>query len=152
MSETEMPKGAPVEPARPAGPVAGEPSLTELVGALLTDAQTLVRKEIELARAELGEEIAKAKQAGIVLGAGAAIAAVGAFLLVIMLVQLLIAWGLAPWLAYLIVGGALTVVGSLALLGGLRRAQTVDPLPRETLETVREDVEWLKEQSPFEKR
>lgn len=150
MSESELRNRTPADPARSAG--AGEPSLAELMGVLMTDAQTLVRKEIELARAELGEEITKAKRAGIALGAGAAIAAVGALLLVIMLVQILIAWGLAPWLAYLIVGGALTLIGALALMGGLRRARTIDPMPRETIETVREDVEWLKEQSPFEKR
>lgn len=136
----------------PPSPAAGEPSLADLMGSLLADARSLVRKEIKLARAELGDELARARQAGIVIGAGAATAAVGALLLVIMLVQVLIAWGLAPWLAYLIVGGALTAVGALALMAGLRRAQTVDPLPRETIETVREDVEWLKEQSPFEKR
>lgn len=136
----------------PPSPAAGEPSLADLMGSLLADARSLVRKEIELARAELGDELARARQAGIVIGAGAATAAVGALLLVIMLVQVLIAWGLAPWLAYMIIGGALTAVGALALMAGLRRAQTVDPLPRETIETVREDVEWLKEQSPFEKR
>jgi uncharacterized membrane protein YqjE len=145
---------AEIESRGPADPVRapGEPSLAELLGSLVSDAQALVRKEIELARAELSHEIAKARQAGVVLGAGAAITAVGALLLVIMLVQLLIAWGAAPWLAYLIVGGALTGVGGLALLAGLRRAQTVDPVPTETIETVRENVEWLKEQSPFEKR
>lgn len=147
MSEIDMRNRAPGE-----APRAGEPSLAELVGSLVTDAQTLVRKEIELARAELSGEIDKAKRAGIAVGAGAAIAAVGALLLVIMVVQLLIAWGLAPWLAYLIVGGALTAVGALALMAGLRRAQSVDPMPRETIQTVQEDVEWLKEQSPFEKK
>lgn len=150
MGDVEMRGRAPVEPVRTTG--AGEPSIAELMGSLITDAQTLVRKEIELARAELGAEIAKAKRAGIALGVGAALAAVGALLLVIMLVQLLIAWGAAPWLAYLIVGGTLTLVGGLALMGGLRRVQTVDPVPHETIETVREDVEWLKKQNPFEKK
>ena len=145
MSEIDTRNRAPGELLSPPGP--SEPSLAELTGRLIADAQTLVRKEVELARAELSDELNKAKQAGIALGVGAAIAGVGALLLVIMVVQLLIAWGAAPWLAYLIVGGALTIVGSLALLGGLRRAQTIDPLPRETLDTVREDVEWLKEQS-----
>jgi uncharacterized membrane protein YqjE len=152
MSEIDMRDRAPGDPPRAAGAGAGEPSLAELVGSLVTDAQILVRKEIELARAELSGEIDKAKRAGIAVGAGAAIAAVGALLLVIMVVQVLIAWGLAPWLAYLIVGGALTAVGALALVAGLRRAQSIDPMPRETIQTVQEDVEWLKEQNPFEKR
>lgn len=152
MSELDTRSRVPAEAPRANGAGPGEPSLADLLGNLMTDAQTLVRKEIELARAELSGEIDKAKQAGIALGAGAAVAAVGALLLVIMVVQVLIAWGLAPWLAYLIVGGLLTAVGALALMAGLRRAQSVDPLPRETIDTVREDVQWLKEQSPFEKK
>jgi uncharacterized membrane protein YqjE len=152
MAEYDIRNRTPAEPPRPAGQAGAEPSIAELMGTLVADAQRLVRKEIELARAELGDELRKARHAGIALGAGAAIAAVGALLLVITLVQLLIAWGLAPWLAYLIVGGALTATGLLAVMGGLRRVQTVDPVPRETLDTVRENVAWLKEQSPFEKR
>lgn len=152
MGDVELRGRAPIDPARASGAGPGEPSIAELMGNLITDAQTLVRKEIELGRAELSAEIAKAKRAGIALGVGAALAGVGALLLVIMLVQVLIAWGAAPWLAYLIIGGALTLVGALALVGGLRRVQTVDPVPRETLQSVREDVEWLKEQSPFEKK
>lgn len=150
MAEIDTRNRAPRELISPGG--AAEPSLAELTSRLIADAQTLVRKEVELARAELSDELNKAKQAGVALGAGAAIAGVGALLLVIMVVQLLIAWGAAPWLAYLIVGGALTVVGSLALLAGMRRAQTIDPMPHETIDTVREDVEWLKEQSRSARR
>jgi uncharacterized membrane protein YqjE len=148
----ELDTRRPVSPETATPAASGEPSLAELMGSLVSDAQTLVRKEIELARTELSDELTKLKQAGLVLGVGAAVAGVGALLLVLMLVQLLIAWGLAPWLAYLIVGGALLAIGALALLGGVRRVQSIDPLPRETLDTVREDVEWLKEQSQSVRR
>lgn len=149
MSEIEIRRGdgapPPMEPS-------AEPSLAQLVGNLMDDARALFRGELELARAELRDELSKARRAGIVLGVGGALAAVGALLLVLMLVQMLIAFaGMAPWLAYMLVGGGLTIVGVMALVVGARRAQTIDPVPRETLESVRKDVEWLKERSPSDR-
>lgn len=151
MSEREGWRAAGDEP-RPAPGGADDPSLSRLVGSLVDDTRELVRKEIELARAELADELRKARQAGIAVGVGGAVAAVGALLLVIMVVQLLITFvGMAPWMAYMLVGGALTIVGVMALLAGLRRAQTIDPVPRETIDSVRKDVAWLKERSPSDR-
>lgn len=153
MSETELRREAPAdESSRRVAATTDEPSLSQLVGSLMDDTRILLRKEVELARAELGEELRKARQAGIAMGVGGAITAVGALLLVIMLVQMLIAFvGMAPWMAYMLVGGALTIIGVMALLAGIRRAQTIDPVPHETLESVRKDVAWLKERSPSDR-
>lgn len=148
MSERELSRGQVADGGR----AADEASLSELVGSLVDDARLLLHKEIELARAEVRGELRKARQAGIALGIGGAIAAVGALLLVIMLVQMLIAFvGMAPWMAYMLVGGALTIVGVMALIAGARRARTIDPLPHEALESVRKDVAWLRERSPSDR-
>lgn len=148
MSERELRRG----PAADGPRRADEASLAELVGSLVDDARLLLHKEIELARAEVSDELRKARQAGIALGVGGAIAAVGALLLVIMVVQMLIAFvGMPAWMAYMLVGGALTIVGVMALIAGARRARAIDPLPRETIDSVRKDVEWLRERSPSDR-
>lgn len=148
MSERQLPHGPAAEGPRPSD----EASLAELVGALVDDARLLLRKEIELARAEISGELRKARQAGIALGVGGAVTAMGALLLVIMFVQMLITFaGMAPWIAYMMVGGVLAIVGMMALIAGARRAQSIDPVPRETLDSVRKDVEWLRERSPSDR-
>ncbi|NJM07704.1 phage holin family protein [Candidatus Gracilibacteria bacterium] len=125
-----------------------EPSIAALLGEVVADAQTLVRKEIELATAEVKVEINKARDGAISLGIGAAVAGIGGIFLLLMLVHGLVEWfGLSFWLSYLIVGGILAIVGGIMLYMGLQRLKTVDPMPRETIDSVRKDVEWIREQS-----
>lgn len=133
--------------------VAGdETSIARLLGELIGDAQALMRREIDLAREEVSHEVGKVKQGAVVLGLGAGLAAVGGILLghtLALLLQSL--FDLAPWLSYLIVGGVLAIAGALALQQGLARMRDVDPLPRETIDSVRKDVAWIAEQNPSDK-
>lgn len=62
-----------------------EPSAASLLGGILADLQTLVRKEIALARQETMEELGKVKTAGIALATAGAVLAVGGLLLVLAL-------------------------------------------------------------------
>jgi len=135
----------------PATTVGAEPSIAQLLSNLIADAQTLVRKEFDLAKTEIMDEVAKVRQGAIMLGAGIALAAIGGLFLLGMVAELLVAAGLARWLAYLIVGGVLAIAGGVVLYIGIKRFQTVDPVPRETIDTIREDVSWLKEQSPSDR-
>src|SRR5262245_23503872 len=66
-----------------------EPSIAELLSSLITDAQTLVRREVDLAKREVSIEINKAKQGVVSLGIGAGLAVVGGLLLAHMLVYAL---------------------------------------------------------------
>jgi len=111
-----------------------------------------VRKEVLLAKTEVKAEIDKAKQGAISLGIGAGFAAIGGLLLLQMLVHFLVwAFGIPLWVSYLIVGGLLAVVGVVLLLRGKSRVSELDPVPHETLDSVRKDVEWIKEQTPSAK-
>jgi hypothetical protein len=140
------------ERERNSEPRSAEPSIAQLIGDLVADGQTLIRKEFELARTEITDELSKARQSAITLGLGGGLAAVGGVLLLLMLVHLLSdLFGLPLWVSYLIVGGILAVAGGLLLNAGLNRIKQVDPVPRETIESVRKDVEWLKEQNPSDK-
>jgi putative superfamily III holin-X len=127
-------------------------SVAELIGGLVSDAQLLVRREIDLAKREVAIEVDKVKQGAIALGIGAGVAIIGALLLGHMLVYLVQALtGLSLWVSYLIVGAIFAIAGGLLLMQGIKRVQDVDPVPRETIESVRKDVQWIKEQNPSDK-
>ncbi len=127
-------------------------SIARLMGEMVADAQHLFRKEIELAREEMRVEIRKATQGIISLGIGAAVTAVGGLFLLLMVVYLLVdIFTMDIWLSYLIVGGLLAIIGVILLLVGRSRVQQVDPTPHETIDSVRKDVQWIKEQNPSNK-
>jgi len=120
-------------------------SLGELVGDLSRDMTTLVRKEFELARLEIKEEVAQAGKAGGMLG-GTALAGYMALLMV----SFAIAWGLAEimptFFAFLLVG--LVYAGAAAFLytKGKDELAKVRPVPEQTVETLKEDAQWAKQQ------
>jgi uncharacterized membrane protein YqjE len=121
-------------------------STGELLKRFSEDATTLIRKEVELAKAELAEKGRQAgKGAGMFGGAGlfgvTAFGALTAFLI------LVLAEAMDAWLAALIVAavyGAIAAV--LALQGKQKMKQAAPPQPEQTVETLKEDVEWAKRQ------
>jgi uncharacterized membrane protein YqjE len=123
-----------------------ERSLGELLRQLSEQTTRLVHQELELAKAELAE---KGKQAGagagLFGGAGAiGLAALGALTACFILALDTV---MAAWLAALVVA---VVYGIVALVlvkqGQARIKRATPPVPTQTIETVKEDVEWAKTQ------
>ncbi len=121
-----------------------EPSTGDLVKQLTEQTKTLVKQEMRLAQAELQE---KGKKVGIgagMLGIGGLVAFFGAATLIAALV-LALATALAPWLSALIVGVVLlAVAGGAALVGKKQIEQATPPVPQQTVETVKQDVDHVK--------
>jgi uncharacterized membrane protein YqjE len=112
----------------------------------------LVRKEVDLAKAELSE---KGKKAGIGAGmfGGAGLMGLGAFGALTACLILALAIVLDAWLAALVVAlvyGA--IAGALALRGRDRVREATPPAPEQTVETVKEDIEWAKSQAKSARR
>jgi hypothetical protein len=111
---------------------------------LAEELRELVRLEIALAKAELA---AKAKR-GVLGLALLALAALGALLLMAALVTaaiLAVALAVAGWAAALVVAGLLAIVAGVAALVGVKLLRSaVPPLPRQAVETSKENIEWLK--------
>lgn len=121
-------------------------SVGQLVGQVTTDLSTLMRQEFELAKAELTAEAKKAGAgAGMLGGAGFAgyLAAIFGSLTLMFLLDLF----LPLWAAALIVTVLYAVVGAVLYSKGRTKLKTVDPKPRQTVETLKEDVQWAKSQS-----
>ncbi len=118
-------------------------SLGDLVGSLSTQTSTLVRKEIELARAELTQQGKVAgKGAGLlVAGAIAGLLALGA--LTAGLIALLDT-AMATWVAALIVMALWAIVAAVLAKAGQSAIKRVTPPVPQTVETVKEDIQWAK--------
>jgi Putative Actinobacterial Holin-X, holin superfamily III len=129
-----------------------ERSLPELLRQLSQEITQLLKQEIELAKAEFGEKGRQAgKGAGLlgsagVIGLGAVGALTACFILALNAVM-------PAWLAALIVAVVYGVVAAiLAMQGRNRIRQATPPVPEQTVETLKEDVQWAKTQTPSVKR
>ena len=120
-------------------------SVGELIRSMSEDLSSLVRDEIRLAQAEVGQ---KAKKAGIGIGAfgGAGVVALYGLGVLIAAAVLGLSAVVSPWLAALIVGVVLFIVaGVAALVGKKQLSQAAPPVPTETIASVKTDVAEIKE-------
>jgi uncharacterized membrane protein YqjE len=119
-----------------------ERPLGELFRDLTKDLQSLVRKEVELAKVEVKEQATRAGKGAALLG-GTAVT--GFFSL--LLLSFAAAWGLAEgiptWLGFLAVGLLYGAIAALLLVVGKRKLASVEP-PKQTVQTLKQDVQVAK--------
>ena len=123
-----------------------ERSIGQLLGELADETSTLVRQELALARAEVGQKVGRIGRDLGFLAVGGAIAYAG-FLAILGAAVFLLAQVMPLWLAALIVGLVVAGGGYLLVQRGLAALRAVDLAPRRTLRTLKDDVEWAKEQT-----
>lgn len=124
-----------------------ERTLGEMFAELSRETRTLVQQELQLARTELTEKAARmGKGAGFVL-VGGLVAYGGLLAIVAALVLILIAISLPPWAAALLGGVLAAGIGYLLIRAGLAALKPQDLAPRKTIETLKEDAQWLKAQA-----
>jgi MFS family permease len=119
-------------------------SMAELVKQLSEQTSRLARQEVELAKAELS---VKGKRAGLGLGmfGGAGAMALYALGALVAAAVLALATAVTAWLAALIVAVVLgAIAGVMALQGKNKVQQATPPIPEQTTESVKEDVQWAK--------
>jgi len=120
-------------------------SLGELFSRLTEDLSNLVRDEVELAKVEINKTVGNVRTAGVSLGA-AGVLGLTAFLML----SFAAAWALAEvvhaGVAFLIVGGAYGLIAVVLLALGRQRIKAAKPVPEQTVETLKEDVAWAKQQ------
>ena len=127
-------------------------STSELLRELSQQTGDLVRKEMELAKAELREKGKAAGIAGGMFGGAGVVALYGVGALTAAAI-LGLAIVLDAWLAALIVGvGYLALAGVLALTGKKKVEQATPPVPEQAIESSKEDVEWTKQRAQAGRR
>lgn len=119
----------------------------DVASALTRDLSLLVRQELELAKAEMREKGRIALPGLGMIGAAGVVALAAAGALTAFVV-LLLSLFLDAWLAALITGIALGAVAAILAITGKERVEEVGtPIPEQTIESVQEDVQWVKEQA-----
>jgi len=121
-------------------------SLGELFSELAQETTTLVRHEVNLAKVEMTEKASRAGKHVGFLAAGGAVAYAGLLAILAGVIALLNAV-MPLWLAALLVGLVVAVVGYLLVRRGLNALKREDFAPRQTMETLKEDQQWAKDQT-----
>jgi len=132
-----------------------QPSLTALVAGIIRDVQQLIRQELALARSEVKQEWDKTKTAAVSFGAAVVVGVLGVIHVSLMLVFLL-KWvtlpagaesGLPLWVCFGIIGGLFLIVGAILFFAGKNKAEQIHVVPPQTAETMKENVQWIKNQT-----
>lgn len=141
MTATDARLAPQADPSKPKQP---DRSLGDLFGELSSDFSALMRTQIELGKLELRNEARQAsRMAGLFGGA-----AVAGYMALIML-SFAVAWALenvmdAGW-AFFIVGAVYAVAATVLFIRGRDRARDINPVPQQTVDSIKEDVEWARQ-------
>jgi xanthine/uracil permease len=122
-------------------------SLGELFAELARETSTLVRQEVELAKTEMTHKASRVGKSVGMLAAGGAIAYAGLLAILAAIIIGLAALGVPWWLSALLVGLVVAAVGYLLVQKGRDALKQADLAPRQTIETLKEDAAWVKEQT-----
>jgi uncharacterized membrane protein YqjE len=126
-----------------------EQPIAELLKQLATETTTLVRQELDLAKAEMKEKGRKAGPGFGLIGAAGAVALMAAGALTAFLI-LALDGAMPNWLAALIVTVVYGVIAGVLYMQGKEKVDDAgSPAPRQTIESVKEDVEWAKHPKTF---
>jgi xanthine/uracil permease len=123
-----------------------ERSLGELFAELARETSTLVRQEVDLARIEMSEKASRAGRHVGVLAVGGAVAYAGLLAILAGVIALLNAV-MHLWVAAVLVGIVVAIVGYILVRRALDALKREDFAPRQTIETLKEDQKWTKEQA-----
>lgn len=120
-------------------------SLGELFGDLTREMSTLVRQEVNLAATEIGDKATKVGKDVRYLAIGGAVAYAG-FLALLAAAIIGLADYMPWWSSALIVGGVVAGIGYFLIQRGIGELKQIDLTPRQTIGTLKEDVQWAKQQ------
>lgn len=121
-------------------------SLGELFADLSRDTSALVRQEVALAKAEISEKASSVGKNVGFLAAGGAVAYAG-FLAILAGIVFLLGEIIPLWLSALLVGAIVAGVGYFLVQKGLEALKHQDLVPRQTMQTIKEDQQWVKDQT-----
>jgi len=121
-------------------------SVTQIFQDILTNIQEIIRSEVRLARTEIREESTKAIRAAAMLAAALFL---GLYALGFLLLSAVYALAsiLPDWLGPFLVGLVVAMAGAVLYFLGRNRMKKVNPMPQKTIASVKEDAQWVKDQT-----
>lgn len=123
-------------------------SLGDLFGALAQDTSTLIRQEIQLASREMTQKATNVgKNLGLLVAGGFVAFAAFLFLLGALTYGLISLFTLPWWLSFLIVGVLAALAAFILVQRGIEALKRTTLTPQQTVDTLKEDVAWAKDQT-----
>ena len=107
---------------------------------------TLVSQEVTLARTEVAETATRVAKDIAMLAAGGLVAYAGLLANIAAVIFLIADRGVPLWLSALIVGAIVAAIGYVLVQRGITALKQQDLTPRRTMQSLKEDTQWAKEQ------
>jgi len=123
-------------------PVTDERSLGDLFSELADETKTLISQELELAKTEMTEKAQHVGKSVAFLAAGGFVAYAGV-LAILAAIILVLSQVIPTWVAALVVGVVVALIGYLVLQKGLRDLKTANLKPEKTMASLKESKEWI---------
>lgn len=119
-------------------------SVSDVLQDIVRHVQEIVRSEVRLARVEIRDEAGRAASSAIWIAAGVA-GALSAWMFLLWTLVYLLATRMSIWAATLAITIVLATVAGALIIGGIRRLKRIQPVPQRTIESVKENLEWMKQ-------
>ena len=126
--------------------MAEERAVSQVLQDILRNLQDIVRSEVRLARVEIRDELKQAALSGAWI-AGGALGVISAWMFLLWTLVYALAATMSMWAATLLVAAVLALAGGLLIMNGMRRARRIQPVPERTVQSVKENLEWMKQQT-----
>lgn len=123
-----------------------EQPLGELLSELTADIRTLLRDEVDLAKTEMTGKIVQVGKDLAYLAVGAAVVYAGLLGLMAFLI-IILAEAMSPWVSALLVSVVVTGIGYFFVQRGISDLRSRSLVPQQTLDTLKEDREWIRNQT-----
>ena len=124
--------------------MAGDRSVSDVLQDILRNVQDILRSEVRLAKAEIRQETTQAAAAAVWVTVGV-VGALSAWMFLLWTAVYLLATVLPMWAATLAIAVAMAGAGGVVITAGLRRFARIKPMPERTIESLQENLEWMKQ-------
>jgi len=120
-----------------------ERPISNVLEDILRSLQEIVRSEVRLAKAEIGDDARQAAASAVWIAAGT-IGALSAWAFLLWTFTFALSTRMPMWAATLVVAVVLACAASVLLVGGIRRVKRIHPIPERTIASIKENVEWIR--------
>ena len=124
--------------------MAEERSVSDVLQDIVRNLQEMVRSEIRLAKVEIREEVRRVVSSSAWIAAGI-VGTLSAWIFLLWTLAYALASRMPMWVATLVVAVVMTAASFVLIIGGIRRVRRIQPIPERTLESVKENLEWMKQ-------
>ena len=124
--------------------MAADRSVTHVLQDILRNVQDILRSEVRLAKAEIRQEATQAATSALWMTVGV-VGLLSAWMFFLWTAVYLLATVVPIWVATLVIAVAIAGAGGVVLRTGLRRFARIKPMPERTIESLQENLEWMKQ-------